>query len=263
MVDLQVQPAPEQALGQAVAIEGADRVGNALEHLVDARLLLRPDVGAQAMERIFAPWSLHPGGAAKAAGAGHVAAGALRPAALRVAGPMHTTPWASKHLAGIQQLLVGPLELGEGSGPWAWSRLRGHSSHSAVSGASTAPLGGRLPSSSAADRGLGDLGRRRAAGNVVVHVHDLVERAHDVVQLGQVRLTAVLLEHELGPRLRLVDHGRCVLVVELEDLLARKLVGQPRNAAGARARTVGDQVAGSCGAGAGPSPPARWSGWRR
>ena len=72
---------------------------------------------------------------------------------------------------------------------------------------------------------------------------DLIEGADEVVQLRQVRLAAVLLENELGPRLCLVHHRGRILVVELEDLFTRKLVGQARNAPGAGARAVGDQEA--------------------
>ncbi len=76
----QIHFAAQHALGEAVAVEGADRVRDAAEHLVDVAFFLRRDVGAEGghdLEALVA----HARGGAEATGAGHVAGGALRLAA--------------------------------------------------------------------------------------------------------------------------------------------------------------------------------------
>src|ERR1035441_5036500 len=70
------------------------------------------------------------------------------PQPLRVAGPMQTTPWARKQSSGSASNWCGRLNsvmlrfVG-------LDFLREHSSHRAMSGARTEPLGGSLPSRSA------------------------------------------------------------------------------------------------------------------
>ena len=93
-----------------------------------------------------------------------------------------------------------------------------------------------------ADRGLGDFGRRRTAGDVIIHLNHLVERAHHVPQLRQGKIMAVVLPFERGPGLGVVDHRRRFLIDVAEDLLARELVGQTGDAAQVGAGAVGNQI---------------------
>jgi len=75
--------------------------------------------------------------------------------------------------------------------------LRSHSSHRAVSGASTEPFGGRLPLSNAVTAALVRLEWGGSRG-CRIDVDDLIERANHVVQLGQMGIAAVFLEDNCG-----------------------------------------------------------------
>ena len=155
---------------------------------------------AQRDERIFAPWSRtrEVGPKQPVQGMPPQVQAASQPA--RVAGPMQTTPCARKQVSGSMSVRCGRLNSVKlrSAGLVA---LRWHWSQRAMSGASTLPFGGRLPESRRADGGLGDFGRGRAAGDVVIDVHDLVERADHMAQLGQGHGVPVLLAVEGGPGL--------------------------------------------------------------
>ena len=79
------------------------------------------------------------------------------PQPLRVAGPMQTTPCARKQSSGSASNWCGRLNSVKLTFV-GLVFLRGHSSHRAMSGASTEPLGGSLPSSSAVTAALVMLG---------------------------------------------------------------------------------------------------------
>ena len=89
---------------------------------------------------------------------------------------------------------------------------------------------------------LRDFWRGRAAGDIEIHVHHLVERADDVAKFRQGNGVAVVLKRSPGPRLGLVHHRGRFLVHVTEKLLARELIGQTGNAAQLGASAVGDEV---------------------
>ncbi len=185
---------------------------------------------------------MHAGGATEATGTGHPALGTGRLAATARGRSHADHALREEALRRVRQDLVRTVEFLDAEVGWLGILARALVAQRDVRRDDRA-LGRQLAFQQRGDGGLGQLRRRRAAGHVVVHVHHLVERAHDVVQRRQRRLAAFFLEGDLRTDLRLlVDDGGAFLVVELEDLLAGELVGQGGNAAGDRADTVGNQV---------------------
>src|ERR1039458_10701049 len=108
----EVHFAAQHAFGEAVSVEGADGVRDARQHLVDVAFFLRRDIGADGghdLEALVAD----PRGGAEAAGAGHVAGGAL--GAATAAGRRSHADDALRQEAElrVRQQLVRALEFGD------------------------------------------------------------------------------------------------------------------------------------------------------
>jgi len=102
----------------------------------------------QTEDRNFAPWSLIREVGPKQPEQGMLPLTQSAPQPPRVAGPMHTSPWLSRHFSGSTTTWCGRLNSEKARSVGLLSR-RGHSSQRAVSGARTVPLGGALPARSA------------------------------------------------------------------------------------------------------------------
>ena len=140
--------AVQQRSGQAVAVERADRVGD-LGHAGGDLFLARRRRGARRSPTALSPRSrrtLLVGPMQPVQGMFPPMQAAPQPA--RVAGPRQARPWASRHRSGSASVCVRPPELLHRQ-LVGLVAARGHSEHSATSGASTAPLAGSLPSTSA------------------------------------------------------------------------------------------------------------------
>src|SRR3990170_2685906 len=89
----------------------------------------------------------------------------------------------------------------------------------------------QLPGENRADRLGEELRRRRAPGQVVVDVDDLVERLGGVPELGQLEFPFRDLDLRGRDGPAALGHGGAVAIVEVEDRLAVPEVRESRNAA--------------------------------
>ena len=103
---------------------------------------------AQSDESSFAPWSLTREVGPKQPEQGMLPLTQSAPQPPLVAGPQQTRPCASRHFPGSISVSCGRLNSAKLRSA-GFVALRGHSSHSAMSGASTLPFGGGSADNSA------------------------------------------------------------------------------------------------------------------